>query len=65
MVSIQKIGGVYNVGVLELTGNSTDTKPTITFEGVRITNGSIYLEMDNNNVKIYIYDQENETWHEM
>ena len=45
---------------LALEGLSTDTKPTGTYSGLLIRNGSTYYEMDT--VKIYKYDAENEEW---
>lgn len=44
----------------ELNGLSTDTKPTGTFAGKPIANGSTFFEMDTQNVKFY--DAENNTW---
>lgn len=45
---------------LSLSGLSTDTKPTQTFEGLKIINGSSFMEVDTQNV--YFYDEENHTW---
>ena len=45
---------------LTLEGLSTDTKPTGTYNGLIIRNGSIFYEMDT--VKIYKYDAENVEW---
>ena len=47
---------------LSLCGLSTDTKPTNTFQGKKIVNGSTFLEVDTQNV--YFYDEENGTWPE-
>lgn len=44
----------------ELSGLSTDTKPTGTFAGKNIANGSTFFEMDTQNVKFY--DAENDAW---
>jgi hypothetical protein len=44
----------------ELSGLSTDTKPTGTFAGKPIANGSYFFEMDTQNVKFY--DAENDAW---
>lgn len=46
----------------ELRGLSTDEKPT-TFEGKKIGNGSIFIEIDTG--KIFFYDLENEQWKEI
>ena len=45
---------------LDLNGLSTDTKPTVSFEGLKLTNGSTFFEMDTQNV--YFYDQDVEDW---
>lgn len=45
---------------VELSGLSTDTKPTGTFAGKTIANGSSFFEMDTQNVKFY--DAENDVW---
>jgi hypothetical protein len=45
---------------LSLYGLSTDTKPTGTYEGKKIANGSTFFEMDTQVVKFY--DAENDTW---
>lgn len=45
---------------LSFKGLSTDTKPTGTFQGLKITNGSSFLEIDTQNM--VFYDEENETW---
>lgn len=44
---------------IEFRGLSTDTKPT-TFDGKKVQNGAIYLEMDSG--KVYLFDAENEQW---
>ena len=46
----------------ELSGLSSDDKP-IEFEGAKVANGSIFLEMDTS--KVYAYDEDNETWREL
>ena len=43
----------------ELRGLSTDEKPT-TFKNSIIANGSVFIEIDTQNV--FIYDLENEKW---
>lgn len=44
----------------EFTGKSTDTKPTDEYDGVKILNGSTFLEMDTK--KVLFYDAEAEEW---
>ena len=45
---------------LSLSGLSTDTKPTQTFQGQKIVNGSSFLEIDTQNV--FFYDEQNHQW---
>ena len=44
----------------DLRGMSSDTKPTGTFQGVKIGNSSTFLEIDTQN--IVFYDEDSETW---
>lgn len=48
---------------MELNGLSTDEKPTVTYKNTKIENGSTFIEMDTG--KVYMYDEENATWHEL
>lgn len=45
---------------LSFKGLSTDTKPTVKFEDVQITNGSSFFEMDTQDC--YFYDGGTDTW---
>lgn len=45
---------------LSFKGLSTDTKPTGTFEGSKITNGSTFFEMDTQ--EVYFYDEHASKW---
>lgn len=45
---------------LSFKGLSTDTKPTVTFEGLEITNGSSFFEMDTQ--QVFFYDGDSEDW---
>lgn len=60
MVTMNEYGGVSNKPTAILFGMSADAKPTITFEGVALTNGSFFIEIDTND--IYEYDEEHHTW---
>ena len=51
-----------NRSVLDIVGLSTDTKPTDAVEGIAITNGSTFTEIDTSN--IYMFDEETHTWFE-
>lgn len=44
----------------ELVGLSGDDKPTGTYDGKKIANGSTFFEIDTQVVKFY--DAENDTW---
>lgn len=44
----------------DFRGLSTDTKPTGTYNGLAIRNGSTFFEIDTQEIKFY--DAENETW---
>lgn len=44
----------------ELRGLSTDQKPATTFGGAKIANGSIFLEMDTQD--LYFYDEATNAW---
>lgn len=45
---------------LSLKGKSTDTKPTGSFEGLPLTNGSTFFEMDTQ--EVYFYDEDGSDW---
>lgn len=44
----------------EFRGLSTDEKPTSTYGGANIANGSIFIEIDTED--ILFYDEANSTW---
>ena len=44
----------------DFTGKSTDEKPSGTFEGKQIWQGSTFAEMDTG--KIFMYSEEDEDW---
>lgn len=65
MVTITDIKGSTQSGkyiVYEISGLSTDDKPTVSFNGAEIVNGCKYIEI--NTGKVYLYDAENEQWNE-
>ena len=45
---------------LSFKGLSTDTKPTVTYDDLKITNGSSFFEMDTQ--EVYFYDEATESW---
>lgn len=61
LVTLQKIGDVFDVRVSKIVGLSSDTKPIKTINNLPIANGSTYLEI--NTSKTFIYDAENHKWH--
>lgn len=44
----------------EFFGLSTDEKPTDKHNGIKIVNGSVFVEMDTK--KIYMFDEEHKVW---
>lgn len=60
MITLQKYGGSMNRVVCEIVGLSTDEKPTDTVEGITITNGSTFYEMDTK--RLFMYSSETKTW---
>ena len=44
----------------EFFGLSKDEKPIGKINGMKVTNGSVFIEMDTK--KIYMFDEENQTW---
>ena len=52
--------GFQDAQKLSLVGLSSDTKPTGTYNGKDIANGSTFLEMDTKDVKFY--DADSDTW---
>ena len=45
---------------LSFQGLSTDTKPTETYDGYTLMNGSSFFELDNQ--EVYFYDGDSKTW---
>lgn len=60
METMSKYGSAINRPLCEIVGLSTDTKPTDKTEGIRIQNGSVFIEMDTG--KKYMFDAENSQW---
>lgn len=52
--------GNNNATKFALTGLSTDTKPTVTFDGKKIANGSSFFEMDTQ--EVMFYDADSDAW---
>lgn len=44
----------------EFFGLSKDEKPVGEVNGIKITNGSVFVEIDTK--KVYMFDEENQTW---
>lgn len=51
--SFVPIGGSVNEPIISFKGLSTDNKPTGTYMGMNIGNGSSFFEMDTQAVKFY------------
>lgn len=60
MVSLIKYGGHQNKNDMSFVGKSTDIKPIKTFDGMPISNGSTFYEMDTETE--YMYDEELHEW---
>lgn len=60
MISAFRTEGTDLKGKFEFMGLSTDTKPTETYEGTEIMNGSSFFEMNNQSVKFY--DETSKNW---
>lgn len=60
MVTLTKIGDEYNSQVLEISGLSTDEKPIGSIDGVAISNGSVFKEIDTGTE--YLYNVESNEW---
>ena len=62
MVTGKRLDGNNDLASFAFYGLSTDTKPTGTWKGTVIENGSSYVTIDTQ--KVVFYDRENETWPE-
>ena len=60
MVSLDTYGNRPNIALCSFSCLSTDTKPTVSYNGTPIANGSTLHEIDTN--KNYIYNQETDAW---
>lgn len=63
MISVKsKTTDVYNEARFDFFCLSTDTKPTESYNDVKILNGSSAKEIDTGDE--YLYDETGKTWHE-
>ena len=60
MVTYTKTNIKTNLALFSFNGLSTDTKPTETMDGIKIGNGSSFLEIDTQ--EIHFYDGASDTW---
>lgn len=60
MITAEKSYGTNNTAAFAFMGLSTDNKPTETYQGVKIQNGSTFFEM--NTQKLSFYDGDSDTW---
>jgi hypothetical protein len=60
MITVQGQDNMFDSISFEFRGLSTDTKPTTTYGGSNIANGSVFIEMDTED--IYFYDKASSTW---
>ncbi len=60
MVTGTRTEGNNEISTFSFKGLAADTKPTGTWKGTIIENGSSFMEIDTQN--LFFYDRENETW---
>lgn len=60
MITAFRTDGTDEKGTFEFKGLSSDTKPTGTWDGTEIKNGSSFFEMDTQDVKFY--DESSNVW---
>jgi len=60
MITMNDYAGSINTFTMTLYGLSTDEKPTKTYNGNEIGNGSMFIEMDTSNT--YMYDKQSDEW---
>lgn len=60
MITLNSYSGVSNTTNVELFGKSTDVKPLINYDGIAISNGSSFFEIDTG--ILYLYDAEANEW---
>lgn len=58
--TLRKYGAKYNTTFCLFHGLSTDTKPTVSFEGINIANGSEFIEIDTDTK--YLYNTDMQQW---
>lgn len=60
MVTATRLDGNNEIATFGFKGLQADTKPTGTWEGTIIRNGSSFFEMDTQ--EVYFYDGDAKTW---
>lgn len=60
MITAERGNGTNSKAYFSFKGLSTDAKPTETYLGVEIENGSSFLEMDTKSLAFY--DEGTQTW---
>jgi hypothetical protein len=60
MITAERTSGTGIKGEWSFKGKSTETKPTDTYKGVEIANGSSFLEIDTK--KLFFYDEDIKDW---
>jgi hypothetical protein len=60
MVTATRSDGNNEISTFNFSGLSSDDKPTGTYNGIIIRNGSTFMELDTQD--IYFYDAENSAW---
>ena len=60
MITAFRSEGDNSLSTFTFKGLSSDTKPTEEWAGIKIKNGSSFLEIDTHNIKFF--DAESKTW---
>lgn len=60
MITYGRKAQTVNAWQFDFSGLSTDTKPIGEYEGLKIGNGSTFMEIDTKT--LYYYDEENSRW---
>lgn len=60
MITLYQVNDIEKILKLHFDGMSTDDKPTETFDGFTITNGSEFIELDTGN--LFKFDADSKSW---
>lgn len=63
MITFDSYGAQTNAPIASIKGKSTDMKPLVGDNGIPLTNGSLFIEIDTG--KCYFFDEETQAWLEV